>query len=182
MQDIAAHVMDIAQNSVRAGATRIEIEYRENPVEDSLTLVVRDNGCGMSAEVLARVTDPFFTSRTVRKVGLGIPLLKQNAERTGGSFAIESREGEGTIVRAVFVLSNWDTPPAGDLGGTVVLLAMANPGIDIVYRHTTGQGEYVFDTREIREVLGDVPINNPEIAAALQEMARENIGEITKQS
>ena len=117
MQDIAAHVMDIAQNSVRAGATRIEIEYRESRTEDSLTVVVRDNGRGMTAETLARVTDPFFTSRTTRKVGLGIPLLKQNAERTGGSFAIESREGEGTTVRAVFRLSDWDTPPAGDLGG-----------------------------------------------------------------
>ena len=92
MQDIAAHVMDIAQNSVRAGATRIEIEYRESRTEDSLTVVVRDNGRGMTAETLARVTDPFFTSRTTRKVGLGIPLLKQNAERTGGSFAIESRD------------------------------------------------------------------------------------------
>lgn len=179
MQDIAAHVMDIAQNSVRAGATRIEIEYRESRTEDSLTVVVRDNGRGMTAETLARVTDPFFTSRTTRKVGLGIPLLKQNAERTGGSFAIESREGEGTTVRAVFRLSDWDTPPAGDLGGTVALLAAANPGIDVVYRHETGRGAYVFDTQEIREALGDVPINNPEIAAALEEMARENIRDLS---
>lgn len=178
MQDVAAHMMDIAQNSVRAGATRIDIVYWENPVEDSLTLEICDNGCGMSAEVLERVTDPFFTSKTVRKVGLGIPLLKQNAERTGGLFFVSSQEGKGTVVRAVFVLNNWDTPPPGDLGGAVALLAVANPEIDIVYRHRTGKGEYVFDSQEIRETLGDVPINNPEIAVALQEMVRENIRDI----
>lgn len=182
MQDMAAHVMDIAQNSVRAGATRIDIEYREDPSAGTLTLVVRDNGCGMSAETLARVTDPFFTSRTVRRVGLGIPLLKQNAERTGGRFSIESREGEGTTVTAVFGLRDWDTPPPGDLGGTVALLATANPGVDVTYRHATGRGEYVFDTREIRGELGGVPINDTEIAAALVEMARENVRELSGES
>ena len=179
MQDIAAHVMDIAQNSVRAKASRIEIEYREDPGKDSLTITIQDNGCGMNEATLARVTDPFFTSRTVRKVGLGIPLLKQNAERTGGSFSITSREGEGTTVRAEFVLSNWDTPPRGDMGGTVVLLATANPEIEFIYWHITAKGEYVFDTREVKETLGDVPINHLEIVSALQELVRENIRELS---
>ena len=179
MKDLASHIMDIVQNSIRACAGEIEVYVEESQVDNRLTIRIRDNGCGMSAETVARVRDPFFTSRTVRKVGLGIPLLKQNAERTGGSFSITSREGEGTTVRAEFVLSNWDTPPRGDMGGTVVLLATANPEIEFIYRHITAKGEYVFDTREVKETLGDVPINHLEIVSALQELVRENIRELS---
>ena len=178
MQDLAAHIMDIAQNSVRAGARRVEIAVVARAEEDTLTVRVTDDGKGMSAETLARVTDPFFTSRTTRRVGLGIPLLKQNAERTGGRFSIRSREGAGTTVEAVFGLRDWDRPPLGDAGGTVALLASANPGMEVVFRMEGPGGRYVFDTREIREVLGDVPLNDPEVTRALVEMARENVKDL----
>ena len=175
MQDIAAHVMDIAQNSVRAKASRIEIEYREDPGKDSLTITIQDNGCGMNEATLARVTDPFFTSRTVRKVGLGIPLLQQNAERTGGRLDIVSAPGEGTTLTATFEYDHLDRPPLGDMAETMSLLIGANPGIRFVYRHETDRGAYSLDTQEVCEMLEGVPIDDPEIVAGIREMIRENL-------
>lgn len=124
----------------------------------------------------------FFTSRTVRKVGLGIPLFKQNAEATGGNLKIESKTGEGTIIEAKFGLSHWDRPPMGDIAGSIVILVSANPEIDFIYRHSTEKGEYTFDTNEVKEILEGVPLNDPEIVMALRQMIRENIKEITQTS
>lgn len=115
MQTLSDHILDIAQNSIRAQASRVEIDLQENATEDSLVITIKDNGCGMDEAIVAKVTDPFFTSRTVRKVGLGIPLFKQNAEATGGNLKIESKTGEGTIIEAKFGLSHWDRPPMGDI-------------------------------------------------------------------
>lgn len=179
MQNLSDHILDIAQNSIRAKASRIEIDLRENPKEDSLLITITDDGCGMDKATLAKVTDPFFTSRTVRKVGLGIPLLKQNAEATGGSLDIKSKEGVGTILRASFSLTHWDRPPLGDIAGTIVILVAANPDIDFIYHHTTGKGSYTFDTIEVKEVMEGVPLNDPEITLALRQMIRENVKDIT---
>ena len=179
MQDLSAHIMDIAQNSVRAEATKIEIDIEENIIKDLFSITIRDNGCGMDAETLDRVTDPFFTSRTVRKVGLGIPLLKQNAEQTGGSLTISSREGEGTTIQAIFSHSHLDRPPVGNIANTVVLLVASNPDIRFVYRHVTENGQYLFDSKEVKDFLEGVPVNDPEIVLALQQMIEENLKEIT---
>jgi hypothetical protein len=170
--------MDIAQNSIRARATRIEIDVEERIPRDAFIITIRDNGEGMDAATVARVTDPFFTSRTTRKVGLGIPLLKQNAEATGGSVTIQSAPGEGATVRAFFTYSHLDRPPAGDIPGTIVLLVAANPGVEVRYRHVTDKGEYTFNSREVKDFLGDVPLDDPDIVAALREMIAENIKEI----
>ena len=113
MKDLASHIMDIVQNSVRANAQNIEITVEEHWSDDLLTITVKDDGDGMDEETLQRVRDPFFTSRTVRKVGLGIPLFQQNAERTGGSLSITSQQGKGTIVEARFMHSHIDRPPLG---------------------------------------------------------------------
>lgn len=180
MQTLSDHILDIAQNSIRANASRIEIDLQENPSTDSLVFIIRDNGCGMDEATLARVTDPFFTSRTVRKVGLGIPLLKQNAEATGGTLTIASQKGVGTTLEARFSLSHLDRPPLGDLAGTVVILVSANPEIEFIYRHITEKGNYTFDTEEVKEIMEGVPINDPEIVMALRQMIRENIKEITQ--
>lgn len=180
MQTLSDHILDIAQNSIRANATRVEIDLQENPSTDSLVFTIRDNGCGMDEATLARVTDPFFTSRTVRKVGLGIPLLKQNAEATGGALKIESQKGAGTTLEARFSLSHLDRPPLGDLAGTIVILVAANPDIEFIYRHITEKGNYTFDTEEVKEIMEGVPINDPEIVMALRQMIRENIKEITQ--
>ncbi len=182
MQTLSDHILDIAQNSIRAQASRVEINLQENLTKDSLVISIKDNGCGMDASTLAKVTDPFFTSRTVRKVGLGIPLFKQNAEATGGSLKIESKPGEGTTTAATFTLSHWDRPPMGDIAGSIVILVSANPDIDFIYRHITEKGVYTFDTREVKEIMEGVPLNDPEIVMALRQMIRENIKEITQTS
>ena len=174
MQDISAHIMDIVQNSIRANASRVEIVVEESLSGDVFAFTIKDNGCGMDAATLAKVTDPFFTSRTVRKVGLGLPLLKQNAEATGGSVTIQSTEGAGTSVRALFSHSHLDRPPTGDIPETVVLLLAANPDREIVYRHSTEKGEYTLHSTEIIEFLDGVPLNDPEIIRALRQMIEEN--------
>ena len=179
MQTLSDHILDIAQNSIRAQASRVEIDLQENITEDSLVITIRDNGCGMDEATAAKVTDPFFTSRTVRKVGLGIPLFKQNAEATGGTLKITSKPGEGTTIEAKFGLSHWDRPPLGDVAGSIMILVSANPGIDFTYHHVTEKGEYTFDTHEVKEILEGVPLNDPEIVMALRQMIRENIKEIT---
>lgn len=180
MQTLSDHILDIAQNSIRARASRVEIDLQENATKDSLVITIKDNGRGMDETTVAKVTDPFFTSRTVRKVGLGIPLLKQNAEATGGTLKIESKTGEGTVIEAKFGLSHWDRPPMGDIAGSIVILVSANPEINFIYRHTTGKGKYTFDTNEVKEILEGVPLNDPEIVMALKQMIRENIKEITQ--
>lgn len=175
MKDLASHIMDIVQNSIRACAGEIEVYVAESQTDNRLTIRIRDNGCGMSAETVARVRDPFFTSRTVRKVGLGIPLLQQNAERTGGRLDIVSAPGEGTTLTATFEYAHLDRPPLGDMAETMSLLIGANPGIRFVYRHETDRGAYSLDTQEVCEMLEGVPIDDPEIVAGIREMIRENL-------
>lgn len=169
------HIMDILQNSTRAGAKDVTLEVIENQEEDTLTLRFIDNGCGMDAEMVQKVVNPFFTTRTTRKVGLGLPLLKQNTEQTGGSLDIQSEKGRGTTVTAVFGLSHLDRPPMGDLAGTVVLTASAYPDIHFTFHYKNARTEYVFDTDEVNEALDGMSIQNPEIVQYLIEMVRENI-------
>ncbi|MDR1755619.1 MAG: ATP-binding protein [Culturomica sp.] len=181
MKDLSSHILDIVQNSIRANARRIGIELEEDLLRDRLTVRIEDDGDGMDEETLRRVRDPFYTSRTVRKVGLGIPLLTQNAERTGGSVTIESALGKGTVLTATFTHSHLDRPPLGDIAGTLALLTAANPEREFVYRHTSGKGEYRFDTREVRQLLGEVPVNDPEIVRAIRELIAENVSEISEE-
>lgn len=178
MRDLSEHIMDIIQNSISAKATLIELEIYEDVKTDEYKLVFKDNGCGMSEAVLAKVADPFFTSRTTRKVGLGISLLKQNAEQTGGSLNIWSKEGEGTRLEVLFSHSNIDRPVLGNIAETMMLLVGANPDMDFIYKHTTHEGEYVFDTKEVKEVLEGVSLSDPNILVYLKEMINENVNTI----
>ena len=153
MKDLSSHMMDIVQNSIRAEASWIQIRICEDPEADLFLIEIQDNGCGMDEATLARVRDPFFTSRTVRKVGLGIPLLQQNAERTGGKVSIVSQPGQGTTLTARFGHSHLDRPPLGDVAETLTLLAAANPAIHfqryipVRYpRDHTGAGRCTFGT------------------------------------
>jgi len=175
MNNLSMHIMDILQNSTRAGAKDITLEVIEDKAKDQLILRFIDNGCGMDKETAERVINPFFTTRTTRKVGLGLPLLKQNTERTGGSLTIDSEKGKGTTVTAIFGLTNIDTPPMGDLAGTVVLTASAYPDIHFIFHYQREDVDYVFDTDEVNEALDDVSIQDPEIIAYLKEMIEENI-------
>lgn len=178
MKDLSMHIMDIIQNSISAGAGIIGLEISEDTKQDVYRIMIADNGKGMTAEFAARVTDPYVTSRTARKVGLGLPLLKQNAERTGGSLTIKSEPGKGTEVTADFVMSSFDRPPLGDIAGTMVLLAAANLKTRFTYRHKTGKGEYLFDTLEVNEMLEGMPISEPGVIRFLKEMINENLHEI----
>lgn len=178
MKDLASHIMDIVQNSIRANATKIVIKVTENHERDCFIIEIQDNGCGMDAETLSRVRDPFFTSRTVRKVGLGIPLLQQNAERTGGKVTISSYPGKGTSLCAQFSHSHLDRPPLGNLAETIGLLIGSNPAIHFIYEHTTNLGSYLLDTEEIKKILEEIPLNHPDIILGIQEMVCENLKEI----
>ncbi|MDR0970712.1 MAG: ATP-binding protein [Lentimicrobiaceae bacterium] len=175
MKDLSLHIMDILQNSTRAGASEITLDIVENKTNDTLRITFIDNGSGMSEETLQHVLDPFFTTRTTRKVGLGLSLLKQNAEMTGGNLNIKSQLGVGTEVVVVFGLSHIDRPPMGDLAGTVVLTASANPNIRFIFHYQTDVIDYTFDTKEVNEALDGISLQEPEVISYLREMIAENI-------
>jgi hypothetical protein len=178
MKDLASHILDILQNSITAGSSLIEVSIDELPVADKYVLRIVDDGKGMDAEMIKQVTDPFFTTRTTRKVGLGLPLLKQNVERTGGSFAIHSQSGKGTEVVAEFGFNHIDRLPTGDIAGTLALTVSSYPAIDFMYTHNTPEGTFIFDTLEIKETLGDLPINNPQVIAFMKDLINDNLKEI----
>ena len=178
MQELSLNVLDIAQNSVRAGASLIEITVDEQPAADTLTITVRDDGCGMTPEQVRRVTDPFFTTRTTRRAGLGVPFLKQGPEMTGGSLSIESEPGRGTAVTAVFGLTHIDRMPLGDIAATVASLVQCNPDIDFAYTFRHGAGEFTADTREFRQVLDGVPLSEPSVVGFIGSFIRENTQEV----
>jgi hypothetical protein len=178
MKDLAMHIMDIIQNSLSAEATVVQIDIDENIADNKFEITIKDNGKGMDLEMLKNVTDPYCTSRTTRKVGLGIPLIKQNAELTGGFVNLTSEVGIGTTLTALFSHSHIDRPPLGDIAGTIVLTASANPKVEFVYTHSKDGNSYCFDTREIKAVLDDVPISNLEMIKYLREMIEENLKDI----
>lgn len=175
MKDLSMHILDIIQNSVRANASTVNLNIIEDKDADLFKIIINDDGDGMDSDTLNKVLDPFFTTRTTRKVGLGLSLLKQNAERTGGYMTIDSELGEGTETKAVFSFFNIDRPSLGDMPGTMTVLVGANPEIHFNYSHNTGEGEYIFDTNEVKEALDGVPINNAEILMYLRDMIKENL-------
>lgn len=172
MKELSLNILDIAQNSVTAKASRIEITVAETP--EKLTITISDNGCGMSPEFVKKVTDPFTTTRTTRKVGLGIPLLKMEAQMAGGDLSIASTEGVGTTTCAWFDPGNIDMPPLGDLISTVITLIQGSPDIDLIFTHSIGENSYVLDTGEIREIMGGISLAEPEILSWLTDYLQEN--------
>lgn len=182
MRDLSMHVLDIVQNSIKAGATLVTVAFTvdENRV---LTFSVRDDGCGMAPEFLARVTDPFTTTRTTRRVGLGIPMLKQSAEMAGGTFGIESEVGKGTCIHASFDLTNIDCIPMGDICDSLITLVVLNPETpDFVFQASAPGREALFDTRQVREALGGVSLAEPEVAAWMKESIDEEFKPILEVS
>ena len=174
MTEISLNILDVAENSIRAQASLIEITVDADCEKNRLTVLIKDNGCGMSPEQLEKVTDPFFTTRTTRKVGLGIPFFKMAALGADGDFEIVSKVGEGTQVRAEFELDHIDRMPLGDMNGTIYTLIHFNPNIDFCYVYRYNGREFVLDTRQMREILGGVPLNIPEISEYIREYLEEN--------
>lgn len=179
MRELALNILDIAENSLRAGATLVEIAVQADFLQDKLCISVNDNGKGMSEEMLASVCDPFTTTRTTRKVGMGLPLFKYSAESAGGSFRIRSQEGKGTFVAAQYRISHVDRMPLGDFGGVALQLVTMNPHTDFVFTAECGERQGVLDTREVREILGEeIPFGAPEVRAFLKDYIKENLTDI----
>jgi hypothetical protein len=184
MRELSLHILDAMQNSLEAGATRIELTIEEDLAADRLTITIRDNGRGMDEEQLARISDPFFTTRNTRHVGLGIPLFKAAAEHCNGSLTVTSRLGEGTTVRATFQHSHIDRAPLGDITSTLLAVILGKP-CDVRYVHRIigrredtgtwrqGDREFAFDTASIKAELGDVPLTHPEVRRWLAEFIAE---------
>lgn len=173
MRELSLNVMDVAQNSVRAEADLVKIIVEESDKDDSLSITIEDNGCGMTDEQVNQVIDPFFTTRTTRKVGLGVPLFKLSAEQTGGSFDIKSKVGEGTVTKASYIKSHVDMTPLGDINSTIEILIRCNPEIDFVFERSTDKGSFTLDTRELKEVLGDVSLDNPDVLEWIKQYLEE---------
>ena len=175
MKELSLNILDVAKNSVSAGAENIEISLVTD-AEGIMTLVIKDDGCGMSEETLRNVTDPFYTTRTTRKVGMGIPLLKLAAEQTGGRLEMESSqdaEKHGTVVRAIFDTKSIDFMPVGDIVSTVCVLIAGSPEIDFKFTDTSALYTVSLDTAELRAVLGDVSLAEPEVGMWISEYLKE---------
>ena len=178
MLELSLHVLDIAENSTRAGAKEVLISIKEDPNSDMLSLEVKDNGRGMNEEARMKALDPFFTTKKVRRVGLGLPMLAQAAERTGGRLILESEEGSGTRVVAEFRLGHLDRQPLGDIASTMVALIAGNADVDFVYRHQKGDRSFTLDTREIKEQIEDVPIGHVQVLQFIRKHIEEGLREI----
>lgn len=178
MRELSLHILDIVQNSIAASASFIEIRIDENPVRDLLTIEITDDGKGIPEQQLVKVADPFFTSRTTRRVGLGLALLARAAEEAQGELVIRSGVGVGTKVTATFRYSHIDRAPLGDQAGTLLAIIMLNPAIEVVYHHTYQEKSFYLDTREIKSELGAIAIHHPTVASWLEETLRAGIEEL----
>lgn len=183
MKELSLNILDIAMNSVKAGAENILIKLTETA--ETLTLVIKDDGCGMSEETVKNVMNPFYTTRTTRSVGLGVPLLKLAAEQTGGGIKIESvsesvnPEIHGTTVTAEFYKNHLDFTPLGDVVSTVTTLIQGSPEREWRFEHVFEGGSVELDTKELREVLGDVPLDNFEVIKWIEEFLKEGYASVS---
>ena len=184
MKELSLNILVIEVHSVKAGATLITVSLTQ--AGNVLTIDITDDGCGMDAETVRRVTDPFYTTRTTRRVGLGLPLLKLEAEQTGGTLTVTSRtaaqcpDGHGTTVRATFHTDHIDCMPLGDVTATLVTLIQGHPQEELAFSHRTDAGTVTLDTRQLREVLGDVPLDTYEVLKWIEGYLREQYQSINQ--
>jgi hypothetical protein len=178
MRDLSLHILDIVQNSTAAGAASVKVTIRACPADGVLEIEVEDDGFGMDDELLERVADPFATTRTTRKVGLGIPLFKASAERSGGSFRVFSQKGIGTTVKASFRLESIDRPPMGDVAGVIADLTAAYPGIDVQLLLKCDERIFKYSSLEVRQVVGEVPVSELRVMRWIREHIEEGEREI----
>jgi hypothetical protein len=178
MKNIADHILDITENSVRAEAKKIEILLSTNTDSKLMKLSFIDDGIGMSEDMIEKIKDPFFSTRTTRRIGMGIPLLMQNSEMSGGQVIISSKEGEGTIVVATFESDNLDCPPVGDVADAIYFLSSTHPDIQLLFTDSYGGKTYTWNTAEVNQALDGVPLGHHEFKESLMEMLNENIKEV----
>lgn len=178
MRELADNILDIAQNSIAAGASLVTITIDIETERDRIVLRFEDNGRGMSADFVKTVAEPFTTTRTTRKVGLGLPLLKQTAQMTGGEFSIRSQIGVGTVVTASFGLRHIDRPPLGNVAGTLFSLVILNPHLDFVIVYRLDGQAFTMDTRQIKQMVAPLSITNPELSAWIKDYIQEGINSL----
>jgi len=175
MRDLSLHIMDLVQNSVRAGARLVRIEMTVDRGLDELILTIEDDGCGMPPELLEQVRSPFATTRTTRRFGLGIPLFEASAVQSGGSIELVSTAGRGTRIAGRFVLSNVDRSPLGDLTDAMIALIVSTPRTPDYVFTLIAEGDYTLDTREMRAVLGEVGLDTPAVVAWMRDSMEEGL-------
>ncbi|MEW6600911.1 MAG: ATP-binding protein [Nitrospirota bacterium] len=172
MEDLSLHILDIAENSITAGASRIIIRIVEDLDANMFLLEISDNGKGMEKDMYEHACDPFYTTRTTRKVGLGIPLLAQSAQDCNGSLSIHTEKGKGTRITATFQHDHIDRKPLGDIDKTMIVLIASNPDIDFLLEYKKNNDMYILDTSELKKELEDVPINNIEVIKIIKDDIR----------
>ncbi|MFZ5633321.1 MAG: ATP-binding protein [Bacillota bacterium] len=175
MEELSQHILDVALNSLKAGATRLEIFVREDIPANVLEFRVRDNGHGMAKEYIEKMQDPFFTTKKNKRVGLGIPLLKEAVERCGGIFKIRTSPTVGATVTAKFPYDHLDRAPLGDIAGTLSVLITSSQSIQIIYRHYYNDKAFFLDTGELESTLGGIPLHTPEVLVWLKDYLNRNI-------
>ena len=178
MLELSLHILDIAENSIRAGAKLIQITVTEDSVSDRLTIQFKDDGAGMTEDILEKVLDPFYTTKKVRRFGLGLPMLSEAARAAGGSFDIQSKKGIGTTVTADFKRSHIDRQPFGNIADTLITLIAGNPEIDFLYRHLVNGRIFEFETAVIKKEIDDVPINHVDVMSFVRQLIEEGLEEI----
>jgi len=169
------HILDIAMNSIKANAALVEIKIEDSIKNNWLKITIADNGKGMSEEVINRVTNPFYTTRTSRKVGLGLPMLKEACERCKGYLIIESEIGLGTKVFCYFERDNIDRAPLGNMGETIMTIINSGNNFELIYTHKTDEGEFIFDTRQVKEMLDGIDIRDINVLLWIKEYINENV-------
>jgi hypothetical protein len=175
MEDISLHLLDIAENSVAAGATLIKINISADEVNDLLSLEIIDNGRGIPDELKGKVLDPFYTTRRTRRVGFGLSLLAQSAKEAGGDMNIQSTEGGGTTVTAHFKYSHIDRKPIGKIADTFSVLIAGNPDIDFIFTCSKNGTYFLLDTREIKAELEGIPLNDPSVITTIRSHLKESL-------
>ncbi len=178
MEDISLHILDVAENGIRAGANLVQIAITEDEPHDVLAVTIQDDGRGMEPDFLKSVLDPFVTTRTTRKVGLGLSLFQQSAMEADGNLSIESKVGQGTTVKVTMRHGHIDRKPLGNMIETMLTLIEGNPDIDFVYTHIKNGKEYVLDTRNIRQELEEIPLNSPAVVALIKQDLQAGLQEI----
>jgi hypothetical protein len=176
MQELSLHILDTVQNSIMAGADRIEITIEEMKNKNTYKITIKDNGSGIDDSIISKITDPFTTTRTTRKVGMGLPLFKAAANAAGGDLTVRSKVGIGTIVEAVFMHNHIDRQPLGDMAQTIAILISSNANIDFVYKHKKDTAQFMLSTLQLREKLGyDIPLNNNDVIAWVKGYVEEGL-------
>lgn len=178
MKELSLHILDIVQNSIKAGAKNIEIKIDENTAKNLLTIEINDNGCGMSEEFLRKVKDPFVTTRTTRKMGMGISLFEAAAVQCGGGLDIWSQLGVGTKVKVTFELDNIDRAPIGDMAETMLTIISGAPQPEYVYEHKKDDKVFLLDTVKLKEILGDIPLDTPDVLNWIVGFVREGLADL----